>query len=213
MIRKAIVGVLISLVVVIVPALARPEALHAPQLWIMVVLGTLAGMLQPAFNPFSKAESSRDHGTALQIIWSIMLVQLAAVIEAVYFRYPESFQWDWFTTIGLIFMLLGLVLRSWGVYTLGRYFTWHVTVQSDQKVIREGPYRFLRHPGYAGGLLSYFFSAIFLHAWFAAILAAIILPLAFIRRIRYEEQLMVDTFGEEYIEYQHQVGTLFPRVR
>jgi protein-S-isoprenylcysteine O-methyltransferase Ste14 len=213
MIRKLLVGALISVVVVILPTLGRPEAMFAPKLWLLVVLGALAGMLQPAFNPFEKSATPEDRGTALQIVWSILLVQLVAVVEAVYFRYPESLEWVWTDIVALGLMLLGLGLRTWGVITLGRYFTWHVTVQPDQKVIRDGPYRFLRHPGYAGGLLSYFFTPLLLHAWFAAIFAAIVLPLAFLRRIRYEEALMKAHFGKEYEEYQREVEALFPLPR
>lgn len=210
MIRKLLVGALISVIVVIVPTVGRPEAMLAPKLWLLVILGALAGMLQPAFNPFERPATPEDRGTALQILWSILLVQLVAVVEAVYFRYPESPEWGWVDVAALVLMVLGLGLRTWGVITLGRYFTWHVTVQSDQKVIRNGPYRFLRHPGYAGGLLSYFLAPIFLHAWIAAVLAAILLPLAFLRRIRYEEALMRANFGKDYEEYQREVGALFP---
>jgi protein-S-isoprenylcysteine O-methyltransferase Ste14 len=71
----------------------------------------------------------------------------------------------------------------------------------------------LRHPGYAGGLLSYFFSTLFLGAWCAAVFAAIVLPLAFLRRIRYEEELLVETFGKDYTDYQQQVGALFPALK
>lgn len=210
---RFLIGALISVVVVILPAFGRPEALFAPKLWLLVVLGALAGMLQPAFNPFEKPATPQDRGTALQIVWSIFLVQFVAVIEALYLRYPESLEWGWTDVVALALMVLGLGLRTWGVMTLGRYFTWHVTVQSDQKVIRSGPYRFLRHPGYAGGLLSYFFTPIFLHGWFAAIFAAIVLPLAFLRRIRYEEELMKERFGREYEDYQRDVGALFPLPR
>jgi protein-S-isoprenylcysteine O-methyltransferase len=213
MIRKMVVGAAISICVVILPAVFNPAALLSSKLWLMVLLGTLAGALQPSFNPFGKAASGRDRGTALQIVWSILLVQLVAVIEAVYFRYPASLEWDALSVISLVMMVFGLALRTWGVMTLGRYFTWHVTVQTDQKVIRQGPYRFLRHPGYAGGLLSYFFSTLFLGAWFAAVFAAIILPLAFLRRIRYEEELLVETFGKDYTDYQQQVGALFPALK
>lgn len=213
MIRKFLMGAVISIVVVIGPALGRPEALISPKLWIMVILGALAGMLQPAFNPFEKSATPEDRGTALQIVWSILLVQLLAVIEAVYFRYPESLEWMWFDYIALAAMVFGLLLRTWGVRTLGRYFTWHVSVQSEQQVIRDGPYRFIRHPGYSGGLVSYFFSTIFLHAWFAAIVAAIVLPFAFLRRIHHEEKLLTAHFGNAYTDYQQEVGALFPKIK
>lgn len=210
MLRKLLTGALISIIAVLVPCLGRPEALLSPKLWLMVVLGTLAGLLQPAFNPFEKSATPEDRGTALQIVWSIVLVQLLAVVEAVYFRYPESMEWTWLDVFALAMMVIGLLVRTWGVMTLGRYFTWHVTVQSDQTVIRTGPYRFIRHPGYTGGILSYFFSAIFLHAWFAACVAAVVLPFAFLRRIHHEEKLLTAHFGDAYTNYQHEVGALVP---
>jgi protein-S-isoprenylcysteine O-methyltransferase len=210
MIRKGVVSALVSIVVVLVPVLPRPEALYSPKLWVLVVLGTLAGILQPAFNPFEKSTTREDRGTSIQILWSILLVQLVAVIEAVYFRYPESLQWTTLDWLWLGLMVLGLLLRTWGVLTLGKFFTWHVTVQSEQTVIRSGPYRFLRHPGYGGALVSYFFSTIFLHAWAAALLAAIVLPFAFLRRIHYEEKLLTAHFGQAYTDYQHEVNALLP---
>jgi protein-S-isoprenylcysteine O-methyltransferase Ste14 len=44
----------------------------------------------------------------------------------------------------------GIVLRQWAIHTLGRYFVGHVVVQPGQAVVSSGPYRWLRHPSYAG---------------------------------------------------------------
>ncbi len=44
----------------------------------------------------------------------------------------------------------GIALRQWAIATLGRYFVGHVLVQPGQTVISTGPYRWLRHPSYAG---------------------------------------------------------------
>lgn len=44
-------------------------------------------------------------------------------------------------------------LRWWAFWTLGQYFTFTVDVSAEQLVVTAGPYRALRHPGYAGGLL------------------------------------------------------------
>jgi protein-S-isoprenylcysteine O-methyltransferase len=35
---------------------------------------------------------------------------------------------------------------------LGRFFTFDVAVQSGQTVVDAGPYRYIRHPSYAGAL-------------------------------------------------------------
>jgi len=159
--------------IVLLPVFGNLQSLHMPQLWLIFVIGILANIFQPRYKPFNKSAPSLDRGTALQNLWTACLVQLAAIIEAVYFRYPESFNWDKIVTISFIFMVLGLVLRSRAVYTLGRFFTWHVEVQSDQKVIRSGPYKFVRRPSYTGAIMAYFFGTIFLHAWISACFAII----------------------------------------
>jgi len=44
----------------------------------------------------------------------------------------------------------GIALRQWAITTLGQCFVGHVLVQPGQAVVRSGPYRWLRHPSYAG---------------------------------------------------------------
>jgi protein-S-isoprenylcysteine O-methyltransferase Ste14 len=45
---------------------------------------------------------------------------------------------------------LGVGLRQWAMATLGGFFVGHVLVQPGQTVVASGPYRWLRHPSYAG---------------------------------------------------------------
>lgn len=45
---------------------------------------------------------------------------------------------------------IGLFLRYFSSRVLGRYFTRHVTVESEMTFISNGPYRYLRHPLYLG---------------------------------------------------------------
>jgi protein-S-isoprenylcysteine O-methyltransferase len=209
--RRMLAGLAIAATITILPAAGNAAALAHPQLWLLLLLGILASVFQPSYSPFKKPVTPEDRGTAAQNVWSVYVTQLAAVLEAVYFRYPGSFRWDAVSSVALTVMLLGLVLRTWAVLTLGRWFTWYVTVQPGQRVIRSGPYRFLRHPSYAGALLSYVAGPLFLHAWVAALAAGILLPLAFQRRIRHEEALMKDCFGGQYERYCREVGALFPR--
>lgn len=44
----------------------------------------------------------------------------------------------------------GIALRQWAISTVGEYFVGHVLVQPGQTVVSSGPYRWLRHPSYAG---------------------------------------------------------------
>ncbi len=114
------------------------------------------------------------------------------------------------TTLALALMLTGLGLRVWAVRTLGRYFTWFITVYDDHRVIRTGPFRFIRHPAYCGALLLFVGTLLFLHAWIGAALSLVFQLFAYVRRIRYEEAEMIERLGEEYVTYTREVRALVP---
>ena len=205
-------GILMSVLIVIVPTLGNLESLGKLQLWLLLVIGILANVFQPSYKPFDKSAPKQDKGTALQNLWTCCLVQIAAIIEAVYFRYPESFEWDVWVVVALILMVVGLGIRTWAFFTLGKFFTWHVKVQEGQKIIRRGPYRIVRHPSYTGALMTYFFGTIYFHSWISMALGAIFLPLSFLRRIKLEEAVLKESLGKEYEDYCKQVRPLIPGI-
>jgi protein-S-isoprenylcysteine O-methyltransferase Ste14 len=55
--------------------------------------------------------------------------------------------------IGVGMQALGLGLRAWSMRTLGRSYTRTLRTEDAQRVVDSGPYRLVRHPGYAGSLL------------------------------------------------------------
>lgn len=210
MIRKVITAIVASSAIYILPALLNPSALRHPQLWILLAAGVTLSIFQPVYKPIDGAAPPRDRGTAAQIVWSVYLTQLIGVVEAVKFRYPDSFRWDLITTLALVMMLCGLGLRIWAVATLGRYFTWFITVYDDHQVIRTGPFRFIRHPAYCGAWLLFVGTLLFLHAWIGAALSLVFQLIAYVRRIRYEEQMMIERLGERYVTYTREVRALVP---
>ncbi|MFC1554137.1 methyltransferase family protein [candidate division KSB1 bacterium] len=212
MIRKFIQGLSVSSLIVIVPVLGNVAMLKAPHLWIMIVIGVLASLFQPQYNPFKKSPNNKDKGTANQIIWSIYITQLCVLTEAAYFRYPGSVSWSLLTTIALILMIVGLTIRSWGVFTLGKYFTWHISTQENQTIIKTGPYAFVRHPGYFGAFLTYVCTALFLNTWISLVLSLILLPFAFLRRIYYEEKELKLNLGNQYESYCSNVKKFIPGI-
>jgi len=212
MFRKLIQGILVSSIIVIIPLAGNMAMVRAPHVWILVATGVLASLFQPPYNPFKRSPNSKDRGTATQIIWSIYITQLLVLVEAAYYRYPQSISWNILKGCALLLMAAGLIIRSWGVFTLGKYFTWHISVEADQKVITTGPYAFVRHPGYFGAFLTYWSTALFLNAWYSFILATIVLPFAFLRRIHYEEIELKNNLGEAYKSYSKKVKGFIPWV-
>jgi protein-S-isoprenylcysteine O-methyltransferase len=170
----------------------------------------MVSVFQPAYKPLDKSAPPHDRGTAAQIVWSVYLTQLFGILEAIYWRYPESFRWDIVSTLALIGMIFGLTLRIWAVLTLGRFFTWFITVYDDHKLIREGPFRIVRHPAYCGAWILFVCTLVFLHAWWGAALSLVFQFLAYARRIHYEEAIMIEKMGEDYKTYTREVKALVP---
>jgi protein-S-isoprenylcysteine O-methyltransferase len=187
-----------------------PPALHLSQLWLVVFVSVLANVFQPSYQPFERSRAPEDEGTARQILWTVYFTQILAVAEIAY-RRRVSLPLDRITATAAIAIALGLALRTWAVVHLGRWFTWDITVQPGQVLVTDGPYAVIRHPSYTGAWLMFVGSCVLLRSYVAALVASILLLLAFSRRIRHEESLMLATFPE-YDAYKETTGSLVPRI-
>jgi len=72
--------------------------------------------------------------------------------------------------IALVVVVLGIVISSWGMAS-NRYFSGTVRIQTDRghQVASGGAYRYMRHPGYAGGILHHLAVPLLLGSWWALI--------------------------------------------
>jgi protein-S-isoprenylcysteine O-methyltransferase len=110
---------------------------------------------------------------------------------------------------GLALMLGGLVLRWYAVAALGPAFTVTVATRAEQSVVASGPYRWVRHPSYAGSLLTIL--GVLLCATNVVSLLAFALPLAgYAYRIHVEEDALVAGLGDEYRDYMRRTRRLIP---
>ena len=83
--------------------------------------------------------------------------------------------------------------------------------ERGNKLSTQGAFRYVRHPLYAAFLSIFNFGlAVHLNSYIY-VLWAILLHPVWHWVIRYEERLMVDIFGEAYVEYQRTTGRFFPR--
>jgi protein-S-isoprenylcysteine O-methyltransferase Ste14 len=84
----------------------------------------------------------------------------------------------------------GLVFMLWAMMT-NAFFSSAVRLQPDrnQVLITSGPYRFMRHPGYTGGILYLIFSGLALGSWWAGLTVLPMLVLT-IRRTLLEDALL-----------------------
>ena len=85
------------------------------------------------------------------------------------------------------------------------------TERSEPGVIRNGAFRFVRHPIYTGALLFYLGSSIITMSIASAAFWILIIIFYFIIA-RFEERILTGQFGDEYLRYKSEVGMLLPRL-
>ena len=145
--------------------------------------------------------------------WFIVVGMISAFylppIEYLYFpvTLPHA---AWMQVAGLLLIIFGSTLFIWARRILGNFYSGHVSVIEGQRLIQIGPYRFIRHPAYAGYLLIVLGLALGYSslAGFAAILF-LLLP-SVIYRIRVEDQLLAGHFGAEFKDYAEKIKRLLP---
>ena len=114
--------------------------------------------------------------------------------------------------IGLFLIAAGLIIRWIAVLTLRRYFTSNVKILPEHHLVQHGIYAIIRHPAYAGALLSFLGLGIAFDSWCSLVVIFFPITAAFMYRIRVEEAALQEAFGEEYQSYCHRTRRLIPGV-
>jgi protein-S-isoprenylcysteine O-methyltransferase Ste14 len=112
--------------------------------------------------------------------------------------------------IAIVLFLVGLALRCYAVFSLGKFFSTTVMTSEQHILVERGPYRFIRHPAYTGLFVSFFAAGLAMGDVLA--LLTLISPIAYVltQRIRIEERWLTDHFGKVYDSYSLRTKKLLP---
>jgi protein-S-isoprenylcysteine O-methyltransferase Ste14 len=111
--------------------------------------------------------------------------------------------------VGFVLFIFGVVLRAIGRITLGRYYAYGLRMLPDHKLVTHGIYKHVRHPiSLAAILYSVGIPLIFSSLYGFAVMLLII-PLI-LYRLRMEERMLIEKFGDEYQQYMRKTKKLIP---
>jgi protein-S-isoprenylcysteine O-methyltransferase Ste14 len=161
------------------------------QAWAYAVVSILAFILSRLFvarkHPDLISERARFMDAKDTKPWDKVLAPLlgiGSILIVVVAGLDKYYEWSPASTltvnlVALIGVVLGYGFSSWALIE-NRFFAGTVRIQTERghHVISTGPYRIVRHPGYAGGLLGYLFIPLLLDslwAWIPTIFLAIVL--------------------------------------
>lgn len=128
-------------------------------------------------------------------------------IFPLYFQFPFVFHMQ---IVGLILTAVGYSLFIWSVVVRGRYaVSWGMP--ENQRLVTWGPYSYVRHPSYLGYFLM-FFGLFSLWPNLFTLFPLVAIP-GYHRVTFDEERLLVQRFGDEYVEYKRKTGRFIPKFR
>jgi protein-S-isoprenylcysteine O-methyltransferase Ste14 len=110
----------------------------------------------------------------------------------------------WVQVAGFVVFVVGLSTFIWAMQ-VNRFFSSVVRIQRERghHVVTAGPYRWVRHPGYAAAMPAAVASGLALGSWLAAAIGALGLPLILWRMIAEDRTLRAELPG--YPEYARRV--------
>ncbi len=118
----------------------------------------------------------------------------------------------WTDSLGIAMTVAGIAFAVWARVFLGGNWSSAVTVKVDHQLVKNGPYRWVRHPIYTGLLFALAGTAVVRHQ-LRGVIALILAYAGFKVKSMIEERTMTNTFGAEYDAYRSSTGAIMPRLR
>ncbi len=140
------------------------------------------------------------------VIWSLFPFLIPPVTQLIL----VNLAWiQWIGVVICIAMIFGITCV--GIH-LGRQVSGTLEIKEGHTLITSGPYKYIRHPMY---LVYFIFNlGLFLICLNIILLVIILLGLIVVTsRMRVEEEMMIEQFGDEYRDYMERTGRLFPPLR
>ncbi len=178
---------------------------------LVMLLGSRAALLLK--NPDLAQERAAAGGRADVQPWDRYLMPIVAiygpVVSWVVAGLDERFGWspdlpDAIQLAALAVIALGSLIGVWAMLT-NRFFSSHVRIQTDRghTVVDTGPYRYVRHPGYAGGLLSWLAGPFFFSSYWVVLPTVVVILANLLRTTLEDRTLQAELPG--YREYAQKV--------
>jgi protein-S-isoprenylcysteine O-methyltransferase Ste14 len=120
----------------------------------------------------------------------------------------------WFEFLNTILVVVVVIVSLWmisaAVRVLGKQWSLQARVLEDHKLVREGPYRFVRHPIYTGMLGMIVAGGLAWSHWTGFLIALLLFGIGTAIRVRSEEKLLREQFGAQFDDYKHSVPAVLP---
>ena len=178
----------------------------------MIVISSLWFLSEILINILTrskKSEAKSHDKNSLSVIWIVIVLSITIGVF-VAFSFPRFGAVKYFSGISL--MIIGISIRLIVIFSLKSLFNANVAIHHDHKLKTDGIFKMVRHPSYAGSLLTFLGLGLTLGNWLSLVIVFIPVLCAFLYRINIEEKALINNFKEEYVDYQKRTKKLIPFV-
>ena len=140
------------------------------------------------------------------IVWILILITSFGNIQGPLYSLRSPMN-----VAGALIFLIGLAIRSSAVASLNRSYSWTLEIRDEHRLVKDGLYRYVRHPIYLGVLLGAIAVPVYTTSFLGFLFALMGIPL-FIYRMGVEEKMLIEEYGDEYLEYMKATSKLIPYI-
>ena len=159
------------------------------------------------FGVFRKEKERQEKDYFLLV--TVSLLTYASVLASIWLKNEPPL---WLSSVCSVLLLASLFL-FWITANTTKKKKLSIVFSQDepQFLVKEGPYKVLRHPFYFSYLLCYLAAILYNPTWYL-IMSFLAISLIYFRAINHEEKKFAESpLADEYKEYCEKVGGLLPR--
>ena len=157
----------------------------------------------------------RVEGLAVGLLasfWGVAILMPLMHIFTRWLRFADYGLPAWAGWVGVATFGVALWLLWRSHADLGENWRMATELREQHKLITSGVFQYIRHPMYSAHWLWGIAQALLIHNWIAGLASLIIFVPLYLLRVRREEQMMLEQFGEEYRLYMKRTGRIIPRL-
>ena len=182
----------------------------------MISVSTIVTLLLMDRDLIAERSGIRGNYKKWGIVLSLLMARIFPLGTLIVCGLDARFGWSQVLPVlqmaAFTLIIVGLILSDWAMIE-NRFFSPVVRIQHERghTVVTTGPYRYVRHPGYAGGILVNLLTPLMLGSWWGIIPAILTVAVTAIRTALEDKTLQEELSG--YKEYAQKVHwRLLPKI-
>ena len=158
-------------------------------------------------------EKGKEKGV-VKAKWTLILLNIShsiiiigAILEYILCERTIMF---FIAILGLCMFFVAFWLRRLCSRTLGRFQSLQIEIRKTHRLIKNGPYRYIRHPWYLSIILEVLSITLIFNAYYSLLYLIVVHIPIILLRVYFEEKALSEIFPDEYAAYKKEVWAFFP---